>query len=423
MGDILGLHLGPMGAHAVENYFVGPRALALGERAFEGPKDGSGTESIFWRESQDGLQVEGAIYGGRSAQPARSTSASTSFAPANVGALAQAHQSNAGATPAMGRQENPCPSARASSGPAGARGANDDPVAWVLEHRQRTAPAFAQRASHPASEADSSQASQCGVDSGFQRVVAHCRWQSGRTVDGKRFVQPLSFGDTGLARPAMVASKTSVYRAFSTVWNAPNHSSGQRRAFWIDRAGGLVALECLVGEFGNRGRIYSSSTPSGQWRTRTNAPGVEGRSSPTCFEHSTGATAQAGAMAPLLQPGAAARGVGPTDTRQEVSAQFDPIRDPSWPLEVSSKLGRSSGAQQRTDSLAGTAAVHRRSFCGLSDRTQRQVQRSLACLLSTDSARRVACARPLRFETSRLSERPIHQRHQKTKSVTYVLAS
>ncbi len=423
MGNTFRLDLGPLGGHAVENYFVGPRAFALGERAFEGPKDGSGTEPVFWRESQDGLQVEGAVYGGRSTQPARSTSASVSFAPANVGALAQAHQSNAGATPAMGRQENPCPSARASSGPACARGANDDSLAGVLERRQRTAPTFAQRAGDPAPEADHSQASQCGVDSGFQRVVVHCRWQSSRTVDRTRFVQPLSFGDTSFARPEMVASKTSVYRAFSTVWNAPNHSSGQWRAFWIDRAGGLVALECLVGQFGNRGGIYSTSTSSGQWRPRTNAPGVEGRSGPACFEHPTGATAQAGALAPLLQSGAAARGVGPTDTRQKVSAQFDQIQDPNWPLEISSQLGSSSGAQQRTDPLAGTAALHRRSFCGLSDRTQRQVQRSLVCSLSADTARRVARTRSLWFETSCLSGRTLHQRRQKTKSVTYVLAS
>ncbi len=47
MGNTFRLDLGPLGGHAVENYFVGPRAFALGERAFEGPKDGSGTGAGF----------------------------------------------------------------------------------------------------------------------------------------------------------------------------------------------------------------------------------------------------------------------------------------------------------------------------------------------------------------------------------------
>ncbi len=87
---------------------------------------------------------------------------------------------------------------------------------WLgaLERRQRTAPTFAQRAGDPAPEADHSQASQCGVDSGFQRVVVHCRWQSSRTVDRTRFVQPLSFGDTSFARPEMVASKNECLSGF-----------------------------------------------------------------------------------------------------------------------------------------------------------------------------------------------------------------
>ena len=41
MGNTFALHLGSLVGHAVENHFVGPRALALGKRTFESPKTGS----------------------------------------------------------------------------------------------------------------------------------------------------------------------------------------------------------------------------------------------------------------------------------------------------------------------------------------------------------------------------------------------
>lgn len=102
MGDTLALSLGSFGAHAMENHLIGPRAVALGKSTVTGPKVGSGTESPFWREPQNGLQVEGAVYGRRAAGAARSAAAAPAFAPASLAALAEAHQSPPPPPPALG---------------------------------------------------------------------------------------------------------------------------------------------------------------------------------------------------------------------------------------------------------------------------------------------------------------------------------
>ena len=86
-------------------------------------------------------------------------------------------------------------------------------------------------------------------------------------------------------------------------------------------------------------------------------------------------------------------------------------------------FGATPRAQQWANSLAGTFALYRRGFCGLSDRAQSHVQSSPAGLLPRHPARRIAHLGSLRFAASCPSDQSLHQRHQKTKSVTYVLAS
>ncbi len=369
MGNTFRLDLGPLGGHAVENYFVGPRAFALGERAFEGPKDGSGTEPVFWRESQDGLQVEGAVYGGRSTQPARSTSASVSFAPANVGALQKRIKAMRGRHRRWGgkkirarlRELHPgqrVPAVRTMTRWLGCWNVGKErrrrsPKGPVIQRRKLT---IAKR-----------------VNAVW--TVDFKGWWC--TADGSR-VEPLTVQDlfSRYLLGIRVLPDQKWWRV-KRVFIGLFRRYGMPQIIRVDNGGpfgstgpaGLSRLSAWWASLGIEVEFIRPAHPQDNGAHEQMHRELKAEAARPVSSTPTGATAQAGALAPLLQSGAAARGVGPTDTRQKVSAQFDQIQDPNWPLEISSQLGSSSGAQQRTDPLAGTAALHRRSFCGLSDRT------------------------------------------------------
>ncbi len=64
-----------------------------------------------------------------------------------------------------------------------------------------------------------------------------------------RFVQPLSFGIRVLPDQKWWRVKRVFIGLFDGM-ECPKSFEWTMEGLWIDRAGGLVALECLVGQFG-----------------------------------------------------------------------------------------------------------------------------------------------------------------------------
>ena len=373
----------------------------------------------FRREPQDGIQMAAAFSERRAAGIARSLSPARADAAPVERTEYPTDTVLAREAPGLGTQE--AASAVAAGRAPGTESANDSSVAQTIELRGRTAPASAQSLCVPVSGADSGSTPQSGLDSGFQRLVSHRERRTVRTVDRAGSVQPLRAGSEAACDPTLAASSTSVYKAFSGVWEAGDYSRGQWEPLRIERPGGAFATECLVDATGHTSGVHAARPSSGQRSPRTISSGNETRNdTPGCLE-SAGATTSDYELAQALQSKPTPRSAGTEKTARVLSQKSAAFSQKPSRVVLSAWRSGAAGSQQRRDSLGRAQTFCGRSFRRANGSPQAIAPGSLVGLFfqtpdrpSSSTRRRSDAASSLQTSTGRSS---------KTKSVTYVLAS
>src|SRR6185369_3409220 len=149
------------------------------------------------------------------ARPASPSSPSASLPPSNFGRVVGAYTPVAATASELGQQEA---SGSAVQGASGATGS------FCAEHHQMAAahevvPAAvlpAGRTTCEAAQPDPGATLQPGLDRRLQRMVTHGRRSTGRTADGPRHVQLLSFDSPRFGRSKLACRATGLCGSFSS---------------------------------------------------------------------------------------------------------------------------------------------------------------------------------------------------------------
>jgi len=156
------------------------------------------------------------------------------------------------------------------------------------------------------------------------------------------------------------AGAASIYATVSGKRVSGSDPGGQWYGLWIGRAGGVVAIECLVDGFGDTRGVYRARPSGAERGARANASGAEGRNDASDiaqFESSTTTTQPLGRH---LQPNSSASEFGAAATSGTLPAQ--PFGCSHYPTDLSKALARQKSANQWGDQMLWSQAVYRRSI-------------------------------------------------------------
>jgi|GEM_PF-3126835 len=420
IGNSFWLYLLFFRGYAVEISLVGRSASSLRGIGVQGPGTVCATLSSVSYQPQNWLQMEGTFFGRWLSQSARSVASAQTSCPFDSSPLDCAPSSVASASASLGKQENSGLSASAVSAPESAGGADHQPIPSTPEVVWGAPPASAQRTPGSSVGSECCPKIQPSMDRRLQRLVPHTQWSTSGTLDRSRSVQSIPAGDSLVARSAMATRSGSFYAVVRQVWTARDHSGGQRRTLCFPWASGFVASERMVDGPRHSCGVYRSRPSRTKCWPRTEASNAEGRNDPLGIEHDAGTATPNQPLATDLQSGTSSRSFGAAPSGFTISSHPTPECAKSGALEVSQRLGRSQCSQQRADSMAGAAAICRRSFRRPQTWPEAIVQWMLVGLFPLTSLgriTRVGC-----WRTPAFGLRPPASDQTQT-SVTYVVAS
>ena len=361
---------------------------AVRKTGIEGPRKHVAIVSAFWDEPQERLQMEGSIRAGGSLRPARPCLSPAPVAAANLPAMAEPDSSLAPKTSELGEQEIGSPFAQRISSSRRSVCADDWQVADATEVESSAAPPFASGAATQARSIDDPSAEQSSMDRRLQRLVSDCRRPACGTVDGTRFVQPLSV-ECASAPDAELEAGPPGFPAPVRRERVPEcDSCGQRRTLWIQGSGRAFALECLVDGPGDSGRIHKAGPSRTEWGSRTDAPRAQGRDDAPGFGPPAGAATAHGPVGKNLQPSPSTPSFGTAGTGGALLCQASTVAECG--VGVSERLGSAPGAHQWADPMAREKTVCGGSLCWVSGGTEPDRQRQMESLFCRPSDWRVA---------------------------------
>src|ERR1700677_9248 len=419
MGNSFFINWQDFHGYAVEKHIYHWGAVAAGQSTASGRRVCDAAVPFLRDQSQNCLQVAETLYRWRPGGFGRSVPPPTSGSLENATAMDSADCRGTSASPPLGPQENP--GRVAAPLWASPRHGDDCPVVAAVAIGKPTTATTAQSLLARGAAADAGDRAQPSLDGGLQGLVSHRQRTTSRTLDGARFVQPVSLGRTLAARPALAANQGRIYPAFQAVRVAPDYSDRQRRPIRLDRTGGIVAFERVVDGFGNRGGVYPAWTSRRQRSPRTDAPGVQSGDNQDRGRDASRPATPDHLLGQLLQPASSAPSAGSSGAGKLVRQQPPTHSQARTALAVSSSLGTAAGPQQWGNQVAGPKTICRRSVCQTPDRSQADKARRAWRLFRTHPDRTSPRQRPRGHAPGSL---PIPERQiAKSQSVTYVLTS
>ena len=264
--------------HAVEDTVCSWGAVELGQGSAPERKVVDSGMPSFWDQSQDGLQMEEAIYSRWTCCIAGPIQTATANARTTGRPMDRAYREDAQKESGLGSQEDPCAVSAAKI--AAAQRTNDWPMVEAIGFYAYAAQTTSQSLCARASSPDGGAAFQSRLDSRLQGLVSKRQWRALRTFDRTRFVQSLRFVGSSTGQSARAACPGRFYCTFSATRIARGDSDRQRKPVCFHRPSGPFASECLVGSVGDRSGIYSTWLSARQWGTRAISSRHEKRNDP-----------------------------------------------------------------------------------------------------------------------------------------------
>src|SRR5882762_3378350 len=419
MGNSFVIGWGDFHGYAVETYLSCWGALAVGQSHAPGRTIGDALVSLLRHQPQDGLQVVEAFHRNGSARIVRSIAPPAPRAVADAPQVDSTHRTGAQTASVLGGQKNSSALAAPLWSSPGHR--HHCAVAQTVAIGQSTAPPIAQGVLAAPSAVAPSPRAQPHLDGGFQRLVSHWQWPTCRTFDGARFVQSLRPDHPPAARPAVASGPSGVPTTVPPVWPAASHSHRQWQPVRFDRPGRVVAFECRLAGFGDRGGVDAAWAYRRQRRPRANAPSVQSGDDAPGGGHAPRPATSHYWLGQLLQPDSTASGTGPRTASAMVWPESPATDQPHGAVALSKHLAPATGAQQRPNQVAWAQAFYRRSLRASSPWSQPPQVQCPRGLFWPASDRAFARYRRRRHASGTLP--PQDQPAAKTQSVTYVLSS
>ena len=256
MGDTFQISWAVLCGHAVENYFAGSGAPAVGRTDVGPPATPANALPSFQRQPQNRLQVARPFSSARRARSAGSFAATTAFAPPPRGVLAPSHPPVAPGSSALGAAKNPPPAAPDFSAPARALCPLAAAVLAALGPQDAAPAARTQGTTSARAGLDASDAFQPGLDGGLQRLVPHRRWPAAGAVDGARSVQPIWVVCAVAAQSGRHPGAPGFSAFIPPARVARHHPGGQRFALRGHGGARVVAALGLVVAAGYPRRVH-----------------------------------------------------------------------------------------------------------------------------------------------------------------------
>ena len=367
MGDTFFVKEAVFCGHAVEDSICNWGAVALDQGTAPEPKVLVSGMPFFRHQSQDGLQMERALYSRRSRSIAGPVQTPTTNASTSGRPMDQANWEDAQKTSGLGTQENRRSVSAAKI--ATAQHTNHWPLAQATGFYPLAAKATSQSLRASASGPDPGAAAQSCMDSGLQGLVSYRQWRALRTFDRARFVQSLWLVGSNAGQSARRACQGRLYCTFSAEGIARSDSDGQRKSFCFARPGGSFAFECLVGTVGYTSGIYAAWVSARQRSPRAVSWGHEKRNNPTCGLDAKRSTASHDPVVGTLQSSASTRGLGTSDAQQGLPKKSQEIPRILAGAEVCQPVCGTPCPKQWRNSVVWSQAIHRRSLHRSKDRT------------------------------------------------------
>jgi hypothetical protein len=326
----------------------------------------------FWDQSQERLQVVGALsgrgsqsFGGcfASAAPPKENA---SFCVANAVAQSATGASSLGSKKVATIAATSFSRAEAASG-----GEHVGALACGVAFGEEAAAPGAARTAPAVEGSTRANRLQPSVDDRLQRLVSHGRWAALRTAHRARFVQSVCTGGDALAQPKRCRCAPSSCASFSSLRSAQSDSGGQWLALWWQRRSGVIALECVVAALGHYGGLCPACSSPRQRRARTNASGAQSGCSHSARAQHSGAEATHPSLDQLLQSSASSRSFGPARPCADLLAEQSTHAAAVAKRELSVHVAEQARAQSRTHQMARSRAFYRASLCRRSGRAER----------------------------------------------------
>ena len=366
MGNTWSEEKGIFHGYDVEGNLCSWGAVPPGDGSASEGKVGGANLSGGWDQPQDGLQVVEAVYGsgsGRAAGPVATTAAG---ATANAQEVGGADSATAASAAALGPQEA-AGGAAASLEERGAQRSNGGAMPAAAGDSANWAATPPTGVCIAPTRADGGTARQPCLDGGFQGVVSDWRGAASGSPDGEGPLQSVWVGGEGVAQSKLVGDASGVCKVVRAVGYAGADSGGQRKSIWINRAGGVVALERVVDASGDCGGVYPARASRTEQGARAVSSSAQARDDATGGAERAGPAASDDLLAKGLQPGATSRGIGATDSGGALSCERAGLSARAALGAVCGGLGGAAGAPERGDQVEGATPVHwgslRRTAC------------------------------------------------------------
>src|SRR5262245_48127159 len=381
----------PFPGHDMEGSVSGWATAAVCEVGFEGPTRHVAVVSVVPVESEERLQMEETLRAGRPTGPLRSDAPSSPLSATNGVAMVDSHPAFAPTPSQLGKSQAAGPVDQGLPQSTSSWRAHHRPMAQENEAQSPGWSAYSPRTADECWSLDPGSSKQPRLDGGFQRMVSHAEWLSGRAFDGARFVEPLCPDHPAAAGSKLGTGAAGFSAVVPKIWLPVGHSDRQRQSVCIQRVGGAFALERLVDRLGNSGGIHRSRPSRTEWWARANASSNGGGNHSAQFAQPACTTTAHRSMGKKLRRRSSARGVGAADAGRGLSAPSPAAAKPG--LELSQTVGRASGEEQWPDPVARTQALCGRSLRWISGRSQTHGWAEMAGPLWQAADRRVVADR------------------------------
>ncbi len=416
MGNTFHFICGFFHRHDVEKTFCCGAAAAVGEVGFEEPRKPLASVPAFWNESQEWLQVAGALPTRGTAWPARPGVSAAPLAAANILGMGGPDSTFAAPIQKLGQQETGGSTWQGISRASRSLCADDWQLVEAAEAESSSASPFSGRAAAEAGQPDGGATKQPRMDRGLQRMVSNRRWSACGTIDRTGRVQSLPpegfFAPGSELEPGAEDFPAIVPRERLSRCDP----RGQWQSLWIQRPGWADAIERVVDGLGNWSRIHHARTSGTERGARTDASCAQERNDATALAAPAGAATAHPSLGEGIQPNPSASGAWPTIARATVSAQSG--ADPQGGGELSKGVGSASCPDQRRSQVARQKAIPGRSLRRISGRDQNQRSGPMGGLFWKHPAWRVVgvgCGRGSSGALRPCELMPLHQLGSRTR--------
>src|SRR5262245_18136372 len=202
------------------------------EVGFEGPTKHVAVVSEVQIQPQERLQVVETFRARRMPRPVRSQAPPAPVAHANEPPMVESTSTSESKPSQLGESQTADRIEQEISRSTHSCGSYDRQMVEANGPRPPRSSPFSARSPTKSWSPDGRWSQQPCLDGGFQRLVSHARWSSGRTLDGAGLVQSLCADDSNVARSKMGARAADLSKIIPPVRLSVGHPSGQRQSLW-----------------------------------------------------------------------------------------------------------------------------------------------------------------------------------------------